>query len=177
MSTLADTLRAFAAAPRSLAHGIGCVALLVAPPVLRAALAIPFLKSGLTKWHGFLSLSPVAPYMFANMFKLHLLGHAYAFPAPGIVAYIDAVAEIVLPGLLILGLATRFSAFGLLVMTAIIQLTVPSGWANFHLPWAALAVAIMAIGPGVLSLDHWISRAIFGPTGPAAKESPRRLSR
>ncbi len=164
MSAFARTLRALAAASRSIARGIAWVALFVAPPLLRAALAIPFLKSGLTKWHGFVSLSPVVPYMFANMFKLHLLGHAYAFPAPGIVAYIDAVAEIVLPGLLILGLATRFSALGLLVMTAVIQLTVPSGWANFHLPWAALAVAIMAVGPGALSIDHWVARAIFGPS-------------
>lgn len=76
LSALLRMLRAVAASSRSLARGIGWVAVFVAPPVLRAALAIPFLKSGLTKWHGFLSLSPVVPYMFANMFKLHLLGHA-----------------------------------------------------------------------------------------------------
>ncbi len=39
-------------------------------------------------------------------------------------------------------------------MTGVIQLIVPEGWANFHLPWAALAVAIIAAGPGPLSLDH-----------------------
>jgi len=39
-------------------------------------------------------------------------------------------------------------------MTGVIQLVVPEGWANFHLPWAALATAIMALGPGKLSLDH-----------------------
>jgi putative oxidoreductase len=41
-------------------------------------------------------------------------------------------------------------------MTGVIQLVVPEGWANFHLPWAALAVAIIALGPGPLSLDHLI---------------------
>ena len=58
--------------------------------------------------------------------------------------------------LLVIGLATRFSALGILVMTGVIQLVVPEGWANFHLPWAALAVAIIALGPGTLSLDHLI---------------------
>jgi putative oxidoreductase len=41
-------------------------------------------------------------------------------------------------------------------MTAVIQLIVPDGWANFHLPWATMAIALIAIGPGRLSLDHGI---------------------
>jgi putative oxidoreductase len=151
-------VRRSAAWLHSLVGWIGWVAVFVAPPVLRAGLAIPFLRSGLTKWSGFLSLSPVAPYLFAEMFKLHIFGQVYSYPAPGMFAYIDAVAEIVLPALLILGLATRFSAFGLLVMIGFIQLTVPSAWATFHLPWAGLAVAIMALGPGPLSLDALIER-------------------
>lgn len=130
------------------------VARVVAPPVLRIALALPFFKSGLTKWDGFLSLSPAASYLFEDEFKLHMFGHAYDFPFPAMFAYFDGLAEIVLPVLLILGLATRFSALALLVMTGVIQLVVPEGWANFHLPWAALAVAIMALGPGKLSFDH-----------------------
>jgi putative oxidoreductase len=130
------------------------VARVVAPPVLRIALAMPFFKSGLTKWDGFLSLSPAASYLFEEEFKLHIFGRAYEFPMPTVFAYLDGVAEIVLPLLLVVGLATRFSALALLVMTGIIQLVVPEGWANFHLPWAALAVAIMALGPGKLSLDH-----------------------
>jgi putative oxidoreductase len=55
--------------------------------------------------------------------------------------------------LLVFGLATRYAALGLLAMTAIIQLTVPDGWANFHLPWAAMALAIMTFGPGKIALD------------------------
>lgn len=146
-------------AVRRLIGSLGRVAVLVAPRLLRAALAIPFLRSGLTKWSGLLSLSPIAQYMFEEMFKLHWFGRVYAFPAPDVIAWIDAVAEIVLPGLLLIGLVTRLSALGLLVMTAVIQLTVPSGWANFHLPWAALAVAIIALGAGPLSIDWLIERA------------------
>ena len=46
-------------------------------------------------------------------------------------------------------------------MTAVIQLVVPEGWANFHLPWATMATALIAIGPGRLSLDDRIRR-LFG---------------
>lgn len=133
------------------------VAQVVAPPVLRIALAVPFFKSGLTKWDGLLSLSPAAEFLFEDEFKLHIFGHAYDFPLPTAVAFLDGIAEIVLPMMLILGFATRFSALALLVMTGVIQLVVPEGWANFHLPWAALAIAIIALGPGGLSLDHLIS--------------------
>jgi putative oxidoreductase len=147
MSTAEDVVR-------SLVERLAQVALVVAPPVLRIALAPPFFKSGLTKWDGFLSLSPAASYLFEDEFKLHIFGHAYDFPFPAAFAYVDGLAEIVFPVLLILGFATRFSALALLVMTGVIQLVVPEGWANFHLPWAALAVALMALGPGTLSLDH-----------------------
>jgi len=51
-----------------------------------------------------------------------------------------------------------FAALGLLLMTSVIQLVVPDGWANFHLPWAAMAIAIIALGPGLLSLDRLIDR-------------------
>jgi putative oxidoreductase len=112
----------------------------------------------LTKWDSFLSLSPAAQYLFEEQFKLHLFGQTYAYPFPDVLAYVDGVAEIVLPLLLIAGLATRLSALGLLGMVAVIQLTVPSAWANFHLPWAALAVGILALGPGPLSLDHLLRR-------------------
>jgi putative oxidoreductase len=139
---------------RDVREWLARVAQVVAPPVLRIALAVPFFKSGLTKWDGFLSLSPAAAFLFEDEFKLHIFGQAYDFPLPTTFAYLDGIAEIVLPVLLVIGLATRFSALGLLVMTAVIQLVVPEGWANFHLPWAGLGLAIIALGPGTLSVDH-----------------------
>jgi putative oxidoreductase len=144
---------------RSLIELLRRVTTVLAPPLLRIALAVPFFRSGLTKWTGFLSLSPTAEFLFEDQFKLHMFGQAYDFPLPTVFAWLDGLAEIVLPILLVVGLATRFSALGLLVMTGVIQLVVPEGWANFHLPWAALAVAIIAFGPGRLSLDHLIDRA------------------
>jgi putative oxidoreductase len=120
---------------------------------LRAALAVPFYFSGLTKWDGFLRLSEGAAFLFADEFKLNLFGRAFDFPFPALSAWVTGTLEIVLPGLLVIGLATRFAAAGLLAMTVVIQLVVPDGWYNFHLPWAAMAMAIMTFGPGNLSLD------------------------
>ena len=135
---------------------------IVAPPVMRIALALPFFRSGLTRWDSFLALSPSANYLFAEEFKLHIFGGEYSIPSPDIVAYMTGLAEITLPILLIFGLATRFSALGLLAMTGVIQLVVPDGWINFHLYWAALAVGIIAMGPGFLSVDRQIIARMFG---------------
>ena len=134
-----------------------------APPVLRIALAIPFIRSGLTRWDGFLSISPSTSYLFAEMFKLHIFGGEYAFPFPDVVAFLVGSAELALPALLIIGLATRYAALGLLVMTGVIQLVVPDGWMNFHLYWAALALAIIAFGGGPLSIDRLLARSFRKP--------------
>jgi putative oxidoreductase len=121
---------------------------------LRFALATPFWFSGLTKWDGFLTLSFGAKTLFAEDFKLHILGAQIPYPAPELMATLSGVAELAFPIMLVLGLGARYAALGLLAMTAIIQLTVPDGWANFHLLWAAAALAIMTFGPGKIALDY-----------------------
>lgn len=124
---------------------------------LRLALAVPFWRSGVLKWDSFLQLNDTAILLFSTEFKLHLPGGPYSFPAPAVTAFAAGSAEILLPILLVLGLATRLAALGLLVMTIVVQLTVPSGW-PLHLTWAAMALGIMAWGPGRISLDHLIER-------------------
>ena len=124
---------------------------------LRVALAVPFFKSGLTKWDGFLQLSNGARYLFTQEFRLHILGQQIPYPFPLTMATLAGIGEIVLPVLLVLGLGTRFAALGVLLMTAVIQLTVPEGWANFHLPWAAMALALVVYGGGAASLDRLLS--------------------
>ena len=151
--SLADVVRTVRTARAMVTQTAG----VLAPPVLRVALAVPFFRSGLTKWDGF-SLAPTAVFLFQDEFRLHLFGGLYHYPAPAAFALFDAIAEIALPIMLVLGLATRFSALGLLAMAVIIQLTVPAGWADFHLPWAAMAIAIIALGPGGLSVDALIGR-------------------
>jgi putative oxidoreductase len=122
--------------------------------ILRLALARPFYASGLTRWDGWFTLSFGAKTLFAEEYKLHIFGAKIPFPAPELVATVASTAEIVLPILLAFGFLTRWAALGLLVMTGVIQLTYPDGWANFHLYWAALALAIMTFGPGLISLDR-----------------------
>src|SRR3979409_1973694 len=118
--------------------------------MLRLALAVPFWKSGILKWNGFLQLNETAIDLFTDEFKLHLPGGPYDFPAPAVMAFLTGSGEIIFPVLLVLGLGTRFAAFGLLLMTVIVELTVPEGW-PIHLTWAAMALGIMAWGAGRLS--------------------------
>lgn len=96
--------------------------------VLRVALAVPFWRSGMLKWNGFLRLNDTAVTLFSNEFMLHLPGGPYHFPAPTAMAFLSGSAEIMFPILLVLGLGTRFAALGLLFMTLIVELTVPDGW-------------------------------------------------
>ena len=152
-------------------RAVGIIAWIAQPSltqmVLRIALAVPFWKSGILKWNGFLQLNDTAIYLFSDEFKLHLPGGPYDFPAPAAIAFLSGSGEIIFPALLVLGLGTRFAALGLLFMTCIIELTVPDGW-PIHITWAAMALAIMAWGPGRLSIDHALCRLL----GSGVKEAP-----
>jgi putative oxidoreductase len=158
MSTRQDTRLSF---PRIVANAIVRAQRLVerfAQPwfvqlVLRIALAVPFWKSGILKWHGFLQLNDTAIDLFTDEFRLHLPGGPYPFPAPAVFAFLSACAEVTFPVLLVLGLGTRLAAAGLLLMTCIIELAVPDGW-PIHITWAAMALGIAAWGPGLISIDY-----------------------
>lgn len=139
-------------------HLLGRFPTAVAQLILRVTLALPFWRSGQTKWAGWFELSDSAVYLFEEEFRLHLFGHEYAYPLPHIVALGSALAETILPIMLVVGLGTRFAALGILIMTALIQLTVPDGWEAYHLPWAAMALAVMTYGPGKLALDRLLTR-------------------
>jgi putative oxidoreductase len=131
--------------------------------VLRLALARPFFASGLTRWDGWFTLSFGTKILFSQDYRLHIFGAEVPFPAPELVAAMASTGEIVLPILLAFGFLTRWAALGLLGMTTIIQLTYPDGWANFHLYWAAMALAILTFGPGAVSLDRLLGLDGWGP--------------
>ncbi len=85
-----------------------------------------------------------------------LFEHVYALPLipPATAAVLATIAEHVLPVLLVLGILSRVSALGLLVMTAVIQIFVfPEAWITHGL-WAVCLLVVVARGPGRLSLDH-----------------------
>lgn len=150
-----------------LVDGASLVVRVVAQPslvqlIMRFALAVPFWRSGILKWDGFLQLSDTAVTLFTDEFMLHLPGGPYPFPAPTLMAFLSGSGEIIFPILLVLGLATRFAALGLLCMTVIVELTVPDGW-PVHITWAAIALGIMAWGPGRFSIDYLLRHLLQLP--------------
>lgn len=114
--------------------------------MLRIFPALVFLQSGRTKVDGF-SIKPSTWFLFENEYALPLIPFEWA-------AVLETLAEHILPALLIVGFMTRLSAFGLLGMTAVIQIFVyPDAWGTHGL-WAAALLAVLARGPGRWSLDH-----------------------
>lgn len=122
---------------------------------LRIALAVPFWRSGILKWHGLFQLNDTAVELFTSEFQLHLPGGPYPFPAPTFFAFVSACGEVAFPVLLVLGVGTRFAATGLLLMTIVIEFAVPDGW-PVHLTWAAMALGIAAWGPGPIAIDRFL---------------------
>src|SRR5258708_1805321 len=61
--------------------------------VMRVALAVPFWRSGILKWDGFLQLSDTAVTLFSDEFMLHLPGGPYPYPAPTVMAFLSGSAE------------------------------------------------------------------------------------
>jgi putative oxidoreductase len=129
----------------------------------RFSIAAVFWKSGQTKVEGFAidlvegrfelgwpRLSASAVDLFRDEYRLPLLPPEWA-------ATLAALGEHVLPALLLVGLATRFSALGLLAMTTVIQVFVYPGAYPTHGTWAAVLLWLVAAGPGRVSIDHWIS--------------------
>lgn len=118
--------------------------------VARLSIAGVFWRSGQTKvegWH----VTESAVELFREEYKLPVID-------PALAANIAAFAEHFFPALLVIGLATRFSALALLIMTAIIEIFVyPDAWPT-HGTWAACFLLLMMRGPGALSLDHLIAR-------------------
>jgi len=130
----------------------------------RFSIAAVFWKSGQTKVQDFAidivsgefrfgmpRLSDSIVELFRDEYKLPLL-------PPEIAAPLAAFAEHLFPLLILVGLATRFSAAALLVMTATIQLLVyPDAWPT-HGVWAAVLLFLIAKGPGAVSVDHLIAK-------------------
>lgn len=143
--------------PSALVRAVGCaIATMERLPwwlialTARIAPAGVFWRSGQTKIDGF-ALNDTAVALFTDEYQLPLVDPAFAATAA-------AIAEHVFPVLLVIGLATRFSALALLVMTAVIQVFVyPDAWPT-HGTWAVCFLVLIARGPGVISLDHLIAR-------------------
>ena len=146
MSTLISWLEAGRRLAESIPYSI--VAL-----VARLAVASVFWRSVQTKIDGFFHVKDTTFFLFREEYKVPVL-------PPDLAAYLATYQELVGSVLLIVGLATRLTALGFMVMVAVIQIFVyPEGWPD-HSLWFALLLLIFARGPGAISLDHLIwSRA------------------
>ena len=116
---------------------------------VRTALAGPFFMSGRTKVveGSWFTISDSAYGLFESEYS--------GVPLPPHFAAVAATtAEHLLPLLLLLGLGTRAAALGLFAMTMTIQIFVyPDAWWNVHMTWVALALTVILLGPGRLSVD------------------------
>jgi len=138
----------------------------------RFSIAAVFWKSGQTKIEGFAldfisgefafgwpSLSDSAVALFQEEYKLPLI-------PPELAAPLAAFAEHFFPVLILIGLATRFSALALLVMTLTIQIFVYPDAYPTHGVWAAVLLFLVARGAGVISVDHLLMKRFGAKPNP-----------
>jgi putative oxidoreductase len=155
------------AIPKLLENGIGLLSRI--PDTLIAAIgrfsiAAVFWLSGETKIQNF-AVNVVSGEFTLGWPRLSdtvvdLFREEYHLPLvpPELAAPLAAFAEHVFPLLILIGLATRFSALALLVMTLTIQIFVYPDAYPTHGTWAAILLYLIAKGPGALSLDALIAR-------------------
>jgi putative oxidoreductase len=117
--------------------------------VSRLAVADVFWRSSqvkLASWQSTIQL-------FANEYKVPVL-------PPETAAYLATATEIAGSLLLVAGLLSRAAALALLGLVAVIQFAVyPENWPD-HILWTSLLLLILTRGPGVVSLDYLLGRAV-----------------
>tara|TARA_A100000171_G_scaffold52210_1_gene69550 strand:+ start:1815 stop:2267 length:453 start_codon:yes stop_codon:yes gene_type:complete len=110
---------------------------------LRIWVGMIFFRSGLQKledWDNTLDL-------FQYEYAIPFLPHSFA-------AYSATFFELIAAPLLMVGFLTRLSAFPLLGMTIVIQLTYLQH--EHHYAWGTVLLLIILKGPGALSLDQLV---------------------
>jgi putative oxidoreductase len=118
--------------------------------VARGCVAQVFFWSGLTKlrdWDTTVAL-------FTDEYHVPLL-------SPAIAACMGTAGELVLPVLLVLGLAGRFSALGLFIVNAVAVIAhseIAPAALQQHILWGALLAALAIFGLGPWTLDHLLGR-------------------
>jgi putative oxidoreductase len=80
--------------------------------------------------------------------------------------------ELTCPVLLVLGFATRLATLPMLAQTFVIGVFVYlADWIE-HLTWAAMLLFILTRGPGPISVDYWLARALLPEALTLSVKSP-----
>ncbi|UCH53847.1 MAG: DoxX family protein [Pseudomonadota bacterium] len=117
---------------------------------IRLYVANIFFKSGLTK----VQTWDTTVMLFTHEYQVPLL-------SPPLAAFLGTGAELILPVLLAVGLAGRFSALALFVFNIIAVISYPDLneiGVKDHVYWGILLLVPLFHGPGKLSLDCWLTR-------------------
>ena len=151
MASIAPTAMPAPPGPSLYARGCELARRVLSPSLLllvqRWGIAAMFFASARTKVEGWFTISDGTYELFRTDYALPLV-------PPDVAAVMATIAEHTFSIALFLGLVTRFSAAGLLFMTAIIEIFVyPDAWPT-HLIWAGLLLPLIAMGGGRLSLDR-----------------------
>ena len=118
--------------------------------IARLGIAAVFFMSGRTKVDGILHITDGTYELFRTEYALPLV-------PPEVAAVAATYSEHIFSILLVLGLATRFSALALFMMTLTIEVFVyPDAWPT-HLSWAGLLLPLIARGGGSWSLDRMMT--------------------
>lgn len=125
----------------------------VALLALRLYLARVFFLSGLTKVEDW----DTTLFLFSEEYRVPLL-------SPTLAAVLGTAGELLLPPLLLLGLAGRFAALGLFVLNIMAVLSywhaLEGSALEFHLQWGLMLLLLLASGPGKLALDALLRRRL-----------------
>jgi putative oxidoreductase len=127
----------------------------LAPVTLLAArfyVGWAFFSSGLTKLNNWDSTL----FLFEEEYSVPLLPYELA-------AYLGTAAEIVLPLLLMAGLASRFSAFGLFLVNIVAVISLEdiaaAAYAQ-HVLWGVLLLQVVIFSGGRFAVDHLVKRQL-----------------
>lgn len=119
----------------------------------RVWVAYVFFNSGLQKlstWNDEYGVM----YLFKEEYNVPLLD-------PVVAAYLATAGELILPVLLLLGVASRLTAVALFALNIVAVISYYAvlakvGQITPHIFWGAMMLAVVVFGPGYLSVDQWL---------------------
>lgn len=128
--------------------------------ILRLGIFFVFWNSVQTKLGGASYLGQKLEFWNVTESTKMLFEYEYALPLipAELAAYLATLGEFFLALGLLFGVFTRFSAFGLLVITLVIQIFVYPGAWSVHLLWAGALIYLLKEGAGLISIDRLLNK-------------------